>query len=99
MAHVVYIGDEVTAAGFRLAGIDARVIEPGAAADELRRARTEGAELVLLSGMLQEFVPPAELAVVLEAPVPPVMIVGDVCGRSVLPDLTREVRGTLGIEA
>jgi vacuolar-type H+-ATPase subunit F/Vma7 len=99
VAHVVYIGDEVTAAGFRLAGIDARTVEPSSTADELRRAVTDGAELILLSGQLAGFVPPPELAAVLAAPQPPVVVVDDVCGKSVLPDLTREVRATLGIEA
>jgi len=99
VAHVVYIGDEVTAAGFRLAGIDARTVEPGATADEMRRAVADGAELILLSGQLAGFVPPPELEAALVAPQPPVVVVDDVCGRSVLPDLTREVRATLGIEA
>ena len=99
MAHVVYIGDEVTAAGFRLAGIDARTVEAKATADELRRAVTDGAELILLSGQLTEFLSPPELEAVLTATQPPGIVVDAVCGKSVLPDLTREVRATLGIEA
>jgi vacuolar-type H+-ATPase subunit F/Vma7 len=99
VAHVVYLGDAVTAAGFRLAGIDARTVEPSATADEMRRAVTDGAELILLSGLLTEFVPPPVLEAVLAAPQPPVVVVDDVCGKSVLPDLTRDVRATLGIEA
>jgi vacuolar-type H+-ATPase subunit F/Vma7 len=99
VAQVVYLGDAVTAAGFRLAGIDARTVEPGATAEELHRAVTDGAELIMLSGQLTEFMPPADLAAVLTAPQPPVVVVDDVCARSVLPDLTRDVRATLGIEA
>lgn len=99
MAHVVYIGDEVTAAGFRLAGIDARTVDPGATAEELQRAVKDGAELILLSGLLTGFVPQPELEAVLAATQPPLVIVDDVCGQSVLPDVTRDVRATLGIEA
>jgi vacuolar-type H+-ATPase subunit F/Vma7 len=99
VAHVVYLGDEVTAAGFRLAGIDARTVESSATADEMRRAVTEGAELILLSAQLAELMPLPGLETILAAPQPPVAVVDDVCGKSVLPDLTRDVRATLGIEA
>ena len=37
MARIVYLGDEATAAGFRLAGVDARVASAGDAAAMLRR--------------------------------------------------------------
>ena len=99
MARVVYLGDEVTHAGFRLAGADARVVAPGAAADELHRAVADGAELVLLSGMLAAALPAAVLAESLTRAATLLVIVPDACGASHLPDLAREVRDTLGLDA
>jgi vacuolar-type H+-ATPase subunit F/Vma7 len=58
MAQIVYIGDEATAAGFRLAGLDARVAGPGDAAEFLRQAAREDNDCVLLSGLLAEFIRP-----------------------------------------
>ena len=98
MARIVYIGDEVTAAGFRLAGVDTRVTEPGDAADALRQALVGDAECVWLSGPLVESVPPALLQQALEAIEPPFAVVPDVRGVGAPPELVREVRNALGIE-
>ena len=98
MARIVYIGDEVTAAGFRLAGVATRVTEPGDAADVLRQALGGDSECVLFSGPLAESVPPALLLQALEALEPPFAVVPDVRGVGAPPDLLREVRNALGIE-
>jgi vacuolar-type H+-ATPase subunit F/Vma7 len=99
VARVVYIGDEVTAAGFRLSGLEARAAEPSEAADVLQRAVDGGVELILLSGALVEHVPPRLHATLLTATTPLVAIVADVAGQCGPPDIAREVRDTLGIEA
>ena len=97
MARVIYLGDAVTQAGFRLAGVDARIIAAETAADELGRTIDDGAELVLMSGALAAFVPADVLAERLRGD-PLLVIVPDICGAVRLPDLAHEVRGTLGIE-
>jgi vacuolar-type H+-ATPase subunit F/Vma7 len=99
MARIVYIGDEATAAGFRLAGVDTRVAAAGDAAETLRRALREGSDCVLFDGKLVEFVPPAELADALMAGSPLFTVIPDVRGRGVPPDLAATVRNALGIEA
>jgi vacuolar-type H+-ATPase subunit F/Vma7 len=99
MARIVYIGDEATAAGFRLAGVDTRVAAPGDAAETLRRALGEGSECVLFDGKLVEFVPPAELADALMAGAPLFTVIPDVRGCGAPPDLAGTVRNALGIEA
>ena len=99
MATAVYIGDEATAAGFRLAGVDTRVAAPGDAVESLRRARGEGSECVLFDGKLVEFVPPGELTDALMAVSPLFTVIPDVGGRGAPPDLAGAVLNALGIEA
>jgi vacuolar-type H+-ATPase subunit F/Vma7 len=99
MAQVIYIGDETTAAGFRLAGVQAWVPDPADALTTLRRATTEGAELILLSAPFAALLPVEELEAALLREAPLVAIAPDVFGRGTPPDLAHEVRGALGIES
>ena len=98
MAHVWYIGDEVTAAGYRLAGAETRAPAPSETSEVFLRARSDGADLILLSAALAAEVGPAELSAALIADAPLVVIVPDVFGRCPPPDVAREVRLALGIE-
>jgi vacuolar-type H+-ATPase subunit F/Vma7 len=98
MARVFYVGDEATAAGYRLAGAETRVPAAGETTDVFRRALTDGADLLLLSAERAGELEPAELGAALLADHPLVAIVPDVLGRHVPPDLPRNVRSALGIE-
>jgi vacuolar-type H+-ATPase subunit F/Vma7 len=92
----VYIGDEVSAAGYRLAGLDVRVPRT----DELRatlRQACEEAPLVLISAELAQRLPAAELDVCLADITPPVVIVPDVHGGTGMPDLATRLRAQLGV--
>lgn len=100
MAHIVYLGDEVTAAGFRLAGLETRVVSPGDAAATLREVRAGvDTECVLLSGALIDYVPAAELEVALSDDSPLLALVPDILGQGTPPDLGRQVRNALGIDS
>ena len=99
MARILYIGDEVTATGFRLAGVETRVTEPADAADALRAALATDLDCVLLSGGLVASVPTALLEHAQEAVEPLFAVVPDVRGRDAPGDLARDVRNALGIEA
>jgi vacuolar-type H+-ATPase subunit F/Vma7 len=99
MARIVYIGDEVTAAGFRLAGLDTRVAGPGEAAETLRQAVADDAECILLSGRLAEYVPGTYLEAALVAAEPLLALVPDIRGEGAPADLARQVRNALGIDA
>jgi len=92
----VYIGDEVEAAGYRLAGLEVRVPgrEPLLA---LIRSACEQAPLVLIGAATARDIPPAELDRLLALVTPPVVIVPDVRRRAVLPDLATRLRGQLGV--
>ena len=98
MAQLVYIGGEATAAGFRLAGVDARVAAAGDAAAMLRQALSEVPDCVLLDGTLVEYVPVVELEHALVALAPLFAVVPDIRGQGTPPDLVRTVRNALGID-
>jgi vacuolar-type H+-ATPase subunit F/Vma7 len=99
MARLYYLGDEVTAAGLRLAGVETRVVVDAAqVADALRAALDDDVECVLLSATVAPAVPPALLDEALQRDDRLVIVVPDIRGDDRLPDLTAEVRGALGLE-
>ena len=55
MARILYLGDEVTAAGFRLAGVETRVTEPADATATLRDVRVSIAAPSALQALLGLF--------------------------------------------
>lgn len=96
MSAPVYIGDEVEAAGYRLAGVDVRV----PSRDELLatvRAACKEVPLVLIGAATAREIPPAELDKLLARVAPPVVVVPDVRRRAGLPDLATRLRGQLGV--
>ncbi len=98
MAALVYLGDEVSGAGWRLAG--AAVSDPSAdeATAALEAARAQ-APLVLLSAALTPAIDAGVLHDALAAPSPLVLVVPDLHGRVPLPDLAARLRAQLGLEA
>jgi len=98
VARVYYIGDEATAAGYRLAGAEVRVPAAAEVADVFRRARESEADLILLSAQFATALPAADLEAALLGNRPLVAIVPDTHGRHPTPDVAREVRLALGIE-
>jgi len=97
MNAAVFIGDELTAAGFRLTGIATVVLEPDAAGEALRAARKQAA-LVIMTADLARRVPADELEAAQIAEAPMVAVVPDVLFRTAVPDLARRLRRALGIE-
>ena len=97
MTFIVFIGDELTAAGFRLAGIETLVPQPGAARDALADARSR-AGLVVITADCARRIPSGEFEDALLAEVPIVAVVSDILGRTAPPDLARRLRAVLGID-
>jgi vacuolar-type H+-ATPase subunit F/Vma7 len=93
----VFLGDELSAAGFCLGGAIARVPARGEEAAMFERARQQ-APLVLITPAVAERLPAGDLARALAATAPLVLIVPDVRGREQPPDLTLALRRQLGIE-
>jgi vacuolar-type H+-ATPase subunit F/Vma7 len=93
----VFIGDELSAAGYRLTGIETVTPAPddvGAALDDARKR----ARLVILTADLARHVPAAELEAALLEEAPALAIVPDVLTRTPPPDLAKRLRSALGIE-
>ncbi len=98
MRAPIYLGDEVTAAGYRLAGAQVRTPAGGeentAFADALLLA-----PLILVSAAVAARVDAAQLRAALTALQPLVLIVPDGRGEVVRPDLAARLRGQMGMEA
>jgi len=95
-ANIIFIGDEVAAAGFRLAGVRVAVPQPGEEAATLADAR-ETADLVLIGAEVAARLPQALVRDAVAATAPLVLVVPDVRGRVTLPDAAAILRGQLGV--
>ena len=96
MSLPVYIGDEVSAAGFRLAGLQVITPPPGDILAAIRRA-CEQAPLVLISAESARHLEAAALDELLAGMTPPVAVVPDVHGNAPMPDLATRLRKQLGV--
>jgi len=96
MSLPVFIGDEVNAAGFHLAGL--RVRTPSA--ENLREVvqwACDHAPLVLISADVAQRLPATVLDRLLTSVMPCVVIVADVHNATPMPDLTTRLRQQLGV--
>ena len=97
MPAPVFIGDEVTAAAYRLAGIATRV--PGwNDVERVFHDALKSASLVLITTDLAAGLPEGELTSAVRRASPLVLVVPDSACRHLPADLDRQVDGVLGIE-
>ena len=96
MSAPVYIGDAVSAAGYRLAGLRVQVPETADLLAQIEAAAND-ASLVLLGADLAAQLPAAELDRLLSAVAPAVVVVPDVRGQAALPELANRLRQQLGV--
>ena len=97
MTTPVYIGDEVSAAGFRLAGLRVRVPSEGEFQQALEWAMDQG-PLVLISTAVANEIPTRELDRYLSRISPAVVVVPDVHGATPMLDLSTRLRKQLGVQ-
>lgn len=97
MAAPVYLGDETSAAGFALAGVDVHVPARGEEAGALAKARAR-APLVLVAADVASRLDPRVLQDAVRALAPLVLVVPDLAGAAPVPDLARAIRRDLGLE-
>jgi vacuolar-type H+-ATPase subunit F/Vma7 len=97
MGTTIFIGDELSAAGFRLTGIETVVPAPDAAGTALEGARAR-ASLIILTADLARHIPRADLEAEMLDEAPTLAIIPDVLFRTSLPDLAKRLRSVLGIE-
>jgi vacuolar-type H+-ATPase subunit F/Vma7 len=98
MSAPIYLGDEVDAAGYRLAGARVRTPRVGEGAAALAQACAQ-APLVLLSAAVAAGVGERQLRAALSALSPLVLIVPDLQAEVPLPDLAARLQAQLGLEA
>lgn len=94
--HVIFLGDEASAAGYRLAGVDARTVDEGSEAAALANARAE-APLVLVAASVAARTPEPIMRAACAAVAPLVAIVPNLGGDEALPDLATRLRRQLGL--
>jgi vacuolar-type H+-ATPase subunit F/Vma7 len=94
---ITFIGDEVLAAAFRLAGTATRVPTPGAETQAFEDAR-RGSALVIVGARCAARIPAPVLEAAFAAPAPLVMIVPERDGVALAPDPALKVRTALGAE-
>jgi vacuolar-type H+-ATPase subunit F/Vma7 len=98
MRAPIYLGDEVTSAGYRLAGAQVRTPAPRDASTAFADACAQ-APLVLVSAAVAMHVDAPQLRAALAALQPLVLIVPDAQDQVPRPDLAARLRGQLGMEA
>ena len=94
--NVVFLGDEPSAAGYRLAGVDARTVASGDEASALARA-CAAATLVLVSASVAARIADATLRAASAGIAPLVVIVPDLSGDAFLPDVVTRLGRQLGL--
>jgi vacuolar-type H+-ATPase subunit F/Vma7 len=97
MAGFVVIADELTCAGFRLAGIRTLTPEPETTREAFGAALKEAA-VVIVTAAYARRLPSAELEAAMSGETPAVAVIPDIRERDVPPSLAPGIRKTLGIE-
>ena len=98
MAAPAFIGDELTGAGFRLAGARVFVPEPSEGAGALGRARAE-ADIILITADCARRIDRSVLREALMAAHPMVVVVPDAASAVAPPDIAAQLRSALGIDS
>ena len=98
MVRAALIGDEVTSAGFRLAGAVVYSPEQSEVAEFFQQARKEN-DLIIITAEYAQYIPDSILSTALRAEQPLILLVPDVRNVMSPPDLVALSRRTLGIES
>jgi vacuolar-type H+-ATPase subunit F/Vma7 len=96
MSVAEFIGDEVSAAGYRLCGVDVIIADEGNVLSMIRKS-CERASLVLVGSSLAQQLQRADLDALLANIQPPVLVVPDVSDRHEVPDIASRVNKQLGL--
>ena len=94
--RAIFLGDEASAAAYRLAGVEARTVPPGGEADSLAAAR-DAAALVLVGASVAARLPAPLLRAASAGVAPLVVVVPDLGGDGAVPDLGVRLRRQLGL--
>lgn len=98
MAQVIFIGDEVTAAGYRLAGVACYDPDAGSLPGLLAEMRKNGCDLMMITAQYAGRLSPEKVTDMTLWSHPLVVILPDIRNHQMPPDLEVAVRRELGIE-
>ena len=96
MAAPVFIGDELTAAGYRLAGIRIRTPEPEDVLQTLEWASTDSS-LIMITPDYINVLSSDDYNRFLSQETPAVIVVPDIRGATSMEDFARTLRAQLGV--
>lgn len=96
MSLVAFVGDEISAAGYRLCGVDVYIADSNNVLPLIQRA-CESASLVLVGSGTASFIDKTELETLNKRIAPPVFIVQEVSGHQAVPDIGKIVHEQLGM--
>ena len=97
MSAIVFIGDEVSAAGYRLAGAEVMSPAPDDVAGAFMSA-CQNAQVVFITAEYATHVPQARLERMIETATPLVMIIEDAHGTGPAQTIEDRVRLVLGLD-
>jgi vacuolar-type H+-ATPase subunit F/Vma7 len=98
VAAGIFIGDETTAAGFRLGGLEVRITEPAEAGRALTAALEARPPLVVLAAAHAQRIPDDQLEAAQRRITPPVLVVPEAGGQTPAPDLAQQIRSQVGAQ-
>jgi len=96
MFRSVFIGDRVSAAGFRLGGSRVHTPEPGGEEEAFEQALAS-ADMVILTAEVAACLPAERLPAAQASHAPLVLVIEDVRGRHQPPDIAATLRRQLGM--
>ena len=97
MSGAIFIGDELTATGFRLTGLETLTPEPADVAAAFAESRRRAA-LVIVTAECARRLPRGSLEATVIAEAPTVIVIPDVLARVEPTSLARRMKSILGIE-
>ncbi|MEN8213004.1 MAG: hypothetical protein ABFR19_01455 [Pseudomonadota bacterium] len=96
MSIIEYIGDEISAAGYRLGGVKVHIADRQNTSSLIGQA-CERASLVLVGAATAHYLSSAERDRLLARINPPVIIVADLWGNQTVPDIAKRIHQQLGM--
>ena len=96
MSVAEFVGDEISAAGYRLCGIDVHIADRHNALSLIKQA-CESASLVLVSSSTAQYLAASQLEALMESITPSVLVVPDIDGRQAVPDIATLIHRQLGM--
>lgn len=98
-SRIGYIGDELCATGYRLAGAQTFVSDAVSDLDELLKSALQQTSLLLIGADVAAALPSQQLHDLLRSLKPLVVVVPNIQGDKAVPDLSTWLRGQLGMNA